>query len=503
MGAVARVQQVVQPVQRQAPVVKILDGIAFANEIDNSGMNMEWCDDWKSLESVLLQNGGMMHKGRYELFRILSTRILDAVIDLNDRNICLRTLSPRTIYLDDTGLAVRLLVLPTFSELDDPTSDLNAASNEIYSSYVSSSTDSAVLQACINNGGLHFDVHDSSNADVWSFGMTLFLLCFGVDTLKVSGPTVSVDKSVEELYDMGLNPLNEISAELLHRLLQPIIHSQSRGNDTADDLAITMQSLLDEKARGLLYTLVEETSDVALRRLDHFRESFIAESPTCGLTEQSAGILFERMVQNLYCAIVIGSESVSSLRNRVSSCPHDMTPQVAKDFAQSVLGLQCTKAEFEALVAAMSGEIRKRPYAERATKAFKAIAGLLEEVFNYGSFQQALYIISCCLNPDVKARPKLTEIRRLPLFASSNDVSMSKASREALLLLTPFQNSKEFYEKALMKPLRDCTMALLIGMEDAVAREQVEREMELEGTIDTSLPPAPTLHPSSRPFPRS
>ena len=493
MAAVNRVQQVMQPIQRDIPCVRVLDGITYTAEIDSSGLNFEWNDSWCTLESITQQHGGLLQRGKFELLRLLGTRLLDTVTDFNDRNIGLRSLSPHTIILDETGMCIRLMVLPTISELDDPESELNASANDLLSQYAASSTtaNDPVLTACLPNFGrdVAVDMNGPGAAafDVWSYGMCLFIMAFGPNPLTVhsiasqsnsnsgnDGNKGALDQALSES-----TPMEAVAADILHRLLHPLMQQQAanqsqgaedslatsaRGSGPlAEGLAVaqSLQSLLDEKSRGLVFSLVEQLTESSLTRLSQWRASFLAEAPTCGLTEQSAGALFERLAQNIFYVLRGGQGSSAAVRSLLSGAGADFSPDSAKSFAHDHLAVVLTKAEFESFITSLAPTLRKKPYAERAQKGFKALAGLLQELLCYGMFQQLLYIVSRCLNPDPRLRPQLHEIRRMPFFGVTDEVSLSKAAQEARLLLTPYQSPREFFEKALRMPLQTALQSVL------------------------------------------
>ena len=482
LQAVARLPQLISPIQRDLPTVRILDGITFTAESESQGINFEWNDKWHTLYSVTQQHGGLMSKGKFELLRILGTRLLDAVSDFNDRNIGLRTLSPSTIVLDETGLSLRLLVLPTVCDIDDPDGEINLPCNEVLSAYASATSSSPVLRACLPNFGnasaSNVDSHEAaSKYDVWSFGMNLFVMAFGLKPLSVESLSAQPNE---------IETVDSVASSLLYRLMKPAFTGDARLVSASDGdvhhqsmiIAKSLQSLLDEKSKGLMYTLVSDMTGTSLTRLSRWRTSFLAEAPTAGLTEQSASALFERLCQNIFWVLRGGQAQVASLRSILAATPGDLNSETAKTFALDRLCVVLTKAEFDAFLTSLAPEVRIRPYAERAAKGFKYLASLLDEILVYGMFQQLVYIIARCLSSSPSQRPALHELRRMPFFGLSDELSLSKAAQEAALLLTPYQSTSDFFDKALRAPLCRALQNLMVP----------------SGTVSLKVPTSTTLN---------
>lgn len=487
MAAMGRLSQVLTPVQREAPVVRLIDGISFTAETGVGGLTTEWSDNWCSLSSITRQHGGLLQKGKVELFRIISTRLIDAVMDLHDRNIGLRSLSPATIIMNETGTRLNLLVLPTFCELDGFEMDLNQSSNGVLSAYIAECVDRPTLLACVPNFGMDWSANDIS-WDVWSFGMCLFILAFGTEPLSAKSlafiSNMRTDQGKSEHVASPAPTMETTAGSILYRLMQPMLSAKRPTGNTAEDTALaiaqSLQTILDERSRGLIFSLVQELTGQSLDRLYKFRTAFCAEAPVCGLTEWTAGILFERLVQNLFGRLRGGSTALTAMRNRLAVTPQDLNPETAKAFA-SELGLILTKSEFDALVISLSTDISKRPYCEKAAKAFKSISLMLDEIQGYGLFQQVLYIISRCLSPDPAQRPSLHELRQLPFFGLVDESSIAKASSEARLLLTPYQTAHDFFEIALISPMRTC-LANIFPFPGTSVQVSVHSDLELLST---------------------
>ena len=172
--ALSRLKNTVGVLQAKVPLVRVLDGIDLAAINGSVVMVNEWNDRWKSLSSVLQRHGGFLQKEKFELFRILSTRLLDALILLSQESeeIALRSLSPDTIILDESGSSLRLLLLPTIFESD------HAQNSESVAAYVACSMGHKTRLDCVPNHGRDLVV-TAPNWDVWSFGMSLHALAFG------------------------------------------------------------------------------------------------------------------------------------------------------------------------------------------------------------------------------------------------------------------------------------------------------------------------------------
>ena len=100
------------------------------------------------------------------------------------------------------------------------------------------------------------------------------------------------------------------------------------------------------------------------------------------------------------------------------------------------------------------GKQKEKHFVERAKRAFKALSGMLEEIQWYGLFQQLLYVIAKCLNPDPLHRPSLHKLRSLALFGgATDDANLAKTVIEARTYISPYSSPERFVVEALVAPM--------------------------------------------------
>ena len=196
VSSMARLAQQLTPLQRDVrAVVRIAEGVGFSGESGGalSGLLLEWDDRWQPLRAVIDKHGAFFRTGRLETFRLLATRLLDTLVELGDRGVVLRALSPSAVVVDETGTCVRVLLLPTAYDVDRQYAASAArgdagrgavANEEVLQAYMEDCQDDPILRACLPHGGRFNTPADLSRAqgvqwDAWSFGATLFALAFG------------------------------------------------------------------------------------------------------------------------------------------------------------------------------------------------------------------------------------------------------------------------------------------------------------------------------------
>lgn len=474
VAAVSHIPHLANIASRDARIVRTLDGVSFEAESEAPCMIFEWSDKWRSLAGVVKSRGGFLHQGKLELLRIISTNILDALADLHSADCMLKALAPDHIMLDENGLDVLLMLLPTAVESAGE-EDATERANRMCNNFREYTYNNPMISSCFPRtdaeSARYADLYPAQ-WDTWSFGACLFTAAFGISPFQFQdgNPLQAAMSEASQSVTTG---------SLLYQLLQPVLESRLRlsgnkevpgtfssthsGVDFAVGAAIseTLKSVLAEKSKDILFRMVSEYTGRPVDHVTAFRASFCEESLTCGLTEWSTGALWEKIVQCIFVRIHAGMHEVSRLKDKIATLPKALAEETATAFLADEFGLALSKAELEALVSSLSVGVGKtNPAVERLSRMFKTLSVALEQIFYYGVFQQLLYIICACFSVEPTERPKLSELRSLAFFDSHNESSWTKASREALLLMTPFHNAEEFYSIALLKPMRGCLQRL-------------------------------------------
>ncbi len=434
--ALSRSVQHILNIQKDCPyLLRYLEGVTFSGPIDTSGITtFEWSHSCKSLQSVLKFHGPYFQRNKLEVFRIIASQLIDAVIDINDRGLLLRSLSPSSIILDETGLAVRILPLPTACDINAIIeSETGCFDDEAIKLYLAAISSEASLISCIPNFGERqdFAVH---NWDAWSVGACLFHLAFGY---SIHSTTLS---STQDHSKQG-GSQNTSAANILFRIME----SKLRNSGDPSQLINSLQILFDSKSQNILFQLFEDVTGESSKRLSTFLQDFCSLSPSFGLTSDAANILWDKLIQAIFVKIASGNQTLCYFREKMATIPKDCSISSFKDHFSELLGIPVTKQEFEMLVESLSMSIKSSPFNEKFTKSMKSISGLLEEIYMYGSFQQLLSFLSTCLCSESQFL-SLADLRRMPLFNVHDSSSRLKASQEAKLLLSPFANATDFVD---------------------------------------------------------
>ena len=156
LSAMTELTQLMIPLQKKnLIVVRPTQGVGFTGETGGaiSGIIHEWDDNWQPLSVLVRKHKGCFRQGRADLFRLQATRLLDAMIELNDSGVVLRGLSPDTVILDDTGTKVRILLLPVAYDIDkkkgQSESDIIVPNEDILHAYIESSKEEPFRLGCV------------------------------------------------------------------------------------------------------------------------------------------------------------------------------------------------------------------------------------------------------------------------------------------------------------------------------------------------------------------
>eukprot|EP01032_Pedospumella_encystans_P012538 gene12538-14500_t len=469
-AAVAHIPQVLSALGREARVLRPLEGISFEAEVDPPSLILEWSEKWRTLQYVLQARGGLLNCGKLELFRLIASNLLDAVMEVHTAGAVLQSLNPCTIVLEDNGSDVLLLCLPTVRET---TADEDAAERaaKMRLSYEQHNVSNVVVRSCLPCGTESTRSTDSYpiQDDIWAFGACLFTTAFGCSPFEAAeGNMLSNRGNVTQIAATGT---------LLYQLLKPVMEQGklnaapshgARGSNAefASCLAISdaLKTVLAEQSKVILFSMVREYMGCSIDNLAAFRARFCGESLTCGLTEWSTGALWEKIVQCVFVKVRGGMHEVNSVKDKIATLPKPLSESVAQKFLSEQLGLDLSKLEVDALIASLTpGQNRDGPFVERVAKMFKMLSAALEEIFYYGLFQQLLYVITSCFSLDPMARPKLSDLRSLAIFDVHNEIALTKASREGALLMSAYQDSTEFYQSVLFTPLQTSLQRLIVA----------------------------------------
>jgi len=524
VAAVTRLGQQLAPLQRDlAAIVHAADGVAFAGEGDGAGAGagagggllLAWDERWQPLRRVVDRHGGLFRVGRLDSFRLLATRLLEAVMELGDRGVVMRALSPSTVIVDEAGTHVRLLLLPAAYDADQHMHSARAAAvpnEDALVGYMEQCRGDDTRAACLPHHGVFTSKEGLAAAqgaawDVWSFGATLFIMAFGrppappdaTTTTTTAAPPAAAaaaggragapedQKGSGKADAQGDGPAAAASLllRLMTRMLEGPAASASGGGDVSVDGAVlsagqrraltraaaqpsgrrdaarrlltadALHVALGKQSRALLFSLLQETTGKSAEKLAAFRGAFCAEAPTCGLTDRAAELVWERMVQGMFARLSAGAGGVKNVADRLSRPPKDLTEDRAMAFAAEVLGLTLTKQEFRGLVNCFNdSKQRERPFVDCAKRMLKAVGGLLDEVQWYGCLQQVLYVCARCMSADPAQRPKAADLRRLVVFGLATDEgTLTKVAVETKALVAPFATAERFVSEAFCAPL--------------------------------------------------
>jgi serine/threonine protein kinase len=511
LEAISKLSALMLPIQQDSAIpIRSLQGVTFIGDDGDhpGGTTLEWDEGWQPLRALLAKQKGLFRVGLVDLFRTQAVRILDSIIELSDRGVVMRSLSPDTIIIDESGTKVRLLVLPTAVDIDQLNDHRSACNESVLHSYVDCCNEDPLRAACVP----HFGLQEGSktdlsgfNCDAWSFGSVLFMLAFGVSPLGSQSGTAASDVYQAVSPDPSDAPSSAASALLA--LMMSAAKDLSRdinlgssgvqGRESEEARELKMAETLDRALgddRQLLLQLLQRVTGQSTSTLTSFHAAFILELSACGLSDRAAGLQWERMTQALFFRLCGGPSSLQAMRTRLAKLPKDLSLTPAHAFATEHLGLTLTAQEFVGLVKSLSPEMthKQKPFTECSKIMFKSLSGMLEEVQWYGMFQQLLYLFSRCLNADPFQRPQLREIRRMAIFGLTEDEpTVGRVAREARLQMARYASSEAMHSSALLAPLSKELLALMAhtrnecqGSQQGLA-ETGYREASMHSSLET------------------
>jgi hypothetical protein len=423
---------------RIIPVVRLVEGVEFTALSDSMLLVYEWNTKWKSLKSLCLQHGGLLSNGFFELFSLLAAKILDAVIGAHKDDILVRSLSPSTIIIDESGTNIRLLLLPVSSRVEE--------CNFPVVESISSNIDAVFERSFLPNDGLDKNFNEES-WDSWSFGMCLYFMAFG--------------NHCSSTYDIE-EPRSDDNT-LLNDIVNGFYLDTSRlyGNSHKIDDSKVFVDLLSTVSTEMVFSVFEMKNRYKLTELENFRKTFCDIAPSYGLVLSSAYVLWEKIVASIFSVFSPGSTSFKSVEERLFMRCKSKSSEGIREFCELSLGLQLTGQEFNLFLASLNHAKDSSSLMIDGVKALKKLSVLLRDIRTYGYFQQTIYVVSRCLTVNSAQRPSMTELRSLPIFSLCEEISVMKATEDSKLLIAPFKNAIDFCAQEILSPFQQCTERLL------------------------------------------
>jgi len=260
INAISALRQLLLTLQKSFPIVRSIEGVEFTGINDSVVIAYEWSNSWKTFDDIINQHGGLLHRGYYELFRILATRLLDVLIELSHERIVVHSLSPSTVIVDQSGNEIRLLLLPTASRSED-------CNHEFIDSYTAYVQNNQVEGSCIPVARDEESKYNSS-WDVWSYGMCIYALAFGEpflshgsndDSHSQNDDDYFIDDLVRGFY--SLHSKNKTSQE-------------SSSAESMGDHEAHIMNLISSSSSDLLFKIFELKMGKSLHHLQKFRDNF-------------------------------------------------------------------------------------------------------------------------------------------------------------------------------------------------------------------------------------
>lgn len=448
---------------RIIPVVRLVEGVEFTALSDSMLLVYEWNSSWKSLRSLCHQHGGLLANGLFELFSVLATKILDAVIGVHKDGILVRSLSPSTIIVDESGTNIRLLLLPSSSRVEE--------CNFPVVETICNNVDAIFERSFLPNDGLDKNLNEES-WDSWSFGMCLYFMAFG--------------HQCSSKYDIE-EPRSDDNT-LLNDIVNGFYLETSRlyGNFHKMDDSKIFIDLLSTASTDMVFKIFEMKNKCKLTELESFRKTFCDLAPSYGLVLSSAYVLWEKIVASIFSVLSPGSTSFKSVEERLFMRCKSKSSEGIREFCELSLGLQLTGQEFSLFLASLNNAKHSSSLMIDGVKALKNLTVLLRDIRTYGYFQQTIYVVSRCLTVNNAQRPSMTELRSLPIFSLCEEISLMKATEDSRLLIAPFKNAVDFCSREIFNPIRQCVEQLL-DISTNFSRELLEVNIRAFSNVLTIL----------------
>jgi WD40 repeat protein len=476
----------------------------------------EWQPGWQTM-TKLITRGPMLTMQRMNLFRLIASGLLSAVVELNQAGFEFYAINPHTVVIDSVsagqGVGIRLLSLPFMSRTG---SDLEPTACKMLGHYVFDARRDATVLSCLPPDIRRIarkkqkktlmsalNSSDRSQWDFWSVGGCLFHLAFGVPLESAAAEATGSGNPVantEEAIALVLLKLATSSGQKVEMKAAATTQSVK----AVDEVAPALLKLCKGGMPQLLFSLTASVTGLHVDRLQGFRDSFSSLGSTFGASLSAAGLLWNKIVQKIFVAIPGGADDVALFADRLaaqatSTASKTFTEESCKEFVKEKFGIQLQKLEFLALVdcfCVVKDSNKKAsliPFTEKAVLMIKGLSALLPDIYIFGMVQQLLYVIGTLLSLGrvsqegaeavitsrkavrTASSTVLSSLLQSRILNLAEESSTHQARRELSLLFAPFQGAADFYAVTVEAPFQKSFEAMLsiIGS-DASSLHQLE-----------------------------
>lgn len=438
-------------------ILKSASTVRFSGDT-NPLFLQQWPSDSVTLTDSIRNHGGLVRgtADSIDRFRIMASKLIGSLMSVNECGVILRCLSPAHVLLGEDS--IKLVTLPVTVESNDvPHDDANIM--ESYKSCLLQAKDFLSL-ACLPPASTADQENLSSKFDVWSLGVCLLVMAFGIPVEDVLTKVASLG------FDEDRSNSGHVAAALL--LGGPVSKLLSSAHISS---VLNNFGEFTDASSSLLYLLVRELVNASggasskMRDLFKFRSIFLSSSSNVGLSETSAAALWERFIQSIFVQCKGGAASLSGVRDEFVTlcCGVEVRESSAlRQLFETKYSFTCSTAEVDLLICALTPTLSSdATFTDRARKAAVYLGSLIEEVYVYGAIQQIIFTIYRCMTPSLSARPHLQDILQVELLSDLDDSSASRALSQFSAALQKFDSAEQLVESVVVSPLRKIYSDLL------------------------------------------
>ena len=461
VSIVEKLQLRISSLEKFVPIIKLESSIRFnSSESNTYALICEWSERWCFLSDFSTRHGGLLLNGKFDLFRVLATNLIDAVQTVNSSGIRLRSLNPFTVIIDENFACVKLLLTPV--DVD--------TSGSVLQTYINHCKNEKWLRPFIPTK----TVNDIEGSDLprddwvhWSLGICLYYLAFGESIDE--GNCDSIGSIL--LHLMSKYCLPKSTGEKEQANLGNVLSTHQDAVKLTGGVAVSLMELFmnSNDSDKALFQIISRFMSFSLDKLSRCRSAFTHEQFSGGRSETVLLSRWEDLFLTIYSKVGCNKSTIEQIRRMFATLPSPLSEEAAYLFIQKSFDLDISRNEFSSFIVALSSvtssDIDKTNKADNVLpKALKALSVLLEEIQQYYNFQQLLYLFAQCITVEQGVLfdgRKVNDFANLPIFSGVDERSLLKAQQELKLLNRNYCNSTEFVTVYFLRPLQSAYMGIM------------------------------------------
>lgn len=474
----------------QQSIIPIIPNITFGLSLQSeiNMIVMHWNQNYISLASYCknLNKGGLLSVGKLDLLRSIVTNILALVSNIHDAGFLLQSMSMSTIFIDESNMNIKLLLLPTLCEYKASSSKTELDSLNWYLHDVVMSSDASdMLLGCMSETiqrtaslKSYVAYKKSFACDIYALGICWYQLSFG----KIPPQELCARRKLNysEL-------ASQLLCDLTHKSLAHELHTNLK-NSSSESMKSLLSYVIDIGDSSLALSSNSELNAmfISVNCLICFQKEFVINAvfgggesvPTSGHYSQlSATVQLNKWLYKISNEITRkGTLELNILTDKLLSfgskaATNKCTADDLRIIIRDEFDIRMTTQDVEIWIRSLYCSALTIPYRKDvhsgdvvslcANEALKYFCRLFSAISLLGAVQESLFVITKCILVNETVTTDLDgcncyfdDFKNLSFCSPLSDFEYQRSSQISASIAAGMASSPDhFVDQILLRPL--------------------------------------------------